>query len=129
VQFMAWTTWITIGSFSGAISVLLGAFGAHAMKGKFSDEYLGVFETGVRYQFIHALAILAVAMVAARIDGVYIRWAGYLFLTGSVIFSGSLYALVLTGQRWLGMITPVGGIALVAGWILLGISTMTSGRV
>jgi uncharacterized membrane protein YgdD (TMEM256/DUF423 family) len=125
MHFMAWTTWITIGSFSGAISVLLGAFGAHAMKGKFSDEYLAVFETGVRYQIIHALAIIAVAMVAARIDGTAIKMAGYLFLVGSILFSGSLYALVWTGQRSLGMITPVGGLALIMGWILLGISTMT----
>lgn len=105
---------------------MLGAFGAHAMKGKYSEDYLAVFETGVRYQFFHALAMIAVAMVAARIDGPAIRWAGYAFLFGSILFSGSLYALVLTGQRSLGMITPVGGLALIVGWILLGISTIPS---
>jgi uncharacterized membrane protein YgdD (TMEM256/DUF423 family) len=121
---MAWTTWISIGSFSGALAVILGAFGAHAMKGRYGDDLLAIFETGVKYQMYHALALLAVATVASRIDGALVRTAGYMFLIGTVIFSGSLYALVFTGNRSLGMVTPIGGVALVLGWVCLGLATL-----
>jgi len=123
---MAWTTWITIGSLSAALSVILGAFGAHAMKSNFPADQLNIFETGVKYQMYHAIALFVVAFVASRIDSTSIKVAGYAFLIGTVLFSGSLYALVFSGNKALGMITPLGGVALIVGWISLAISTFPS---
>jgi len=107
--------------FAGALSALMavaaGAFGAHALRARLSPDLLAAFETGARYQMYHALALLAVAWLAAAKPGANsVVWAGGLFLLGTVVFSGSLYALALTGQRWLGAITPLGGIAFLAGW-------------
>lgn len=120
---MTWTTWISIGSLFGALSVLLGAFGAHALKTKLSPESLVIFETGVRYQMYHAFALFGVALVASRIDVLSVKVAGYCFIAGILLFSGSLYALVFTGVKTLGMITPVGGILLVLGWLSLAKAT------
>ena len=121
---MAWSTWITIGSLSAGISVILGAFGAHAMKAKYSPDQMAIFETGVRYQMYHAIALLVVAFVASRIDVLSIKVAGYSFLIGTLLFSGSLYALVFSGNRSLGMITPIGGLGFIVGWIALAIATL-----
>jgi uncharacterized membrane protein YgdD (TMEM256/DUF423 family) len=107
------------GALFGAAGVAAGAFGAHALKGRLSPEMLAVFETGVRYQLVHALALLATAWAADRWASPAIRAAGWLFATGIVIFSGSLYVLCLSGVRALGAVTPLGGIALIAGWLLL----------
>jgi len=101
------------------LGVVLGAFGAHALRERLSPEDLAIFETGVRYQMYHALALFAVAWAASRWPGPAVNAAGWMFIVGVLIFSGSLYALVLTGTRWLGAITPVGGVALILGWALL----------
>lgn len=109
-----------IGSLSGAIGVAAGAFGAHSLRSRLTPEMLSVFETGVRYHLVHALALVAVSWAATRSPGPATSVAGWLFVVGTVLFSGSLYALSLTGNRALGAITPLGGVAFIAGWLLLG---------
>src|SRR3954465_194468 len=101
----------SIGALSAMIAVAAGAFGAHALRTRLSLEYLAVFETAARYQMYHALGLLAVAWAASRWPGAFSHGAGWLFVAGTVLFSGSLYALALTGARWLGAITPLGGAA------------------
>lgn len=115
-----------IGALSGAISVLLGAFGAHALRDRLTPQLLDTFETGVRYQIYHALAILFVAFALTRWSSNLIGYAGWAFVLGTLLFSGSLYLLALTGTRWLGAITPFGGVAFIAGWILLAIGVWLS---
>lgn len=111
---------IALASLSGLVSVALGAFGAHGLKERVSAELLQTWETAARYQATHALATLAAAWLlsqwpSARAAGL----AGWCFLGGTLLFSGSLYALVLSGQRWLGAVTPFGGLLFMAGWALL----------
>ncbi len=118
---MAGAGWVAAGAAAGAIGVAVGAFGAHALRGRVDPQQLAVFETGVRYHLVHALALLATGWAAARWPGAWAVAAGWLFLAGIVLFSGSLYVLVLTGARWLGAITPVGGLAFIAGWICLAV--------
>ena len=108
-----------LGSILAGIAVGLGAFGAHGLRGILSPEDLVIFETGVRYQMYHALALLGVAWAVTQWETVLLEWSGWLFVLGILVFSGSLYILVLTGQRWLGAVTPLGGLALILGWVLL----------
>jgi uncharacterized membrane protein YgdD (TMEM256/DUF423 family) len=108
-----------LGAVLGALGVAAGAFGAHALKTRLTPEMLAVFETGVRYHLIHALGLLAVAWAATRWTSASIRAAGWLFVLGVLLFSGSLYAMCLTGVRMLGAITPFGGVAFIAGWLCL----------
>jgi len=110
----------TLGAVSAFFAVAAGAFAAHGLKGRLSPELLSVFETAARYQMYHALALLATAWAATRWPGRRTAAAGWLFVAGTVVFSGSLYALALTGIRTLGAITPVGGLSFLAGWICLG---------
>jgi uncharacterized membrane protein YgdD (TMEM256/DUF423 family) len=106
-----------IGAVSALVGVAAGAFGAHALKDRVSAEMLAVFEVGARYQMYHALALLAVGWAATRWPGTALAAGGWLFVAGTFLFSGSLYLLSLTGQRWLGAITPLGGLAFLAGWL------------
>jgi uncharacterized membrane protein YgdD (TMEM256/DUF423 family) len=108
-----------LGSASALAGVAAGAFGAHGLRGRLTPDLLAVFETGARYQLYHALALLAAAWATTRWPGPWPPRAGWLFLTGTVLFSGSLYALALSGVRWLGAITPLGGAAFLAGWLCL----------
>ena len=108
-----------VGSISALIAVGLGAFGAHGIKGRLTPEMLNAFEVGVRYQMYHALALLAVAWALSRWPRAEITVAGWLFIAGTIIFSGSLYLLSLTGVRWIGAITPIGGVAFLLGWLSL----------
>jgi uncharacterized membrane protein YgdD (TMEM256/DUF423 family) len=101
------------------MGVAAGAFGAHGLKGRLTPEMLAVFETGVRYHLIHALALLAVAWAVTRWSSRAIGVAGWLFVVGIVLFSGSLYVLTLSGIRGFGAITPFGGVAFILGWLLL----------
>jgi uncharacterized membrane protein YgdD (TMEM256/DUF423 family) len=110
------------GSLSGFLAIAAGAFGAHALRARLAPASLAIFETAVRYQMYHALALLAVAWASTRWPGALPQWAGWLFVAGTVLFSGSLYLLALTGVRWLGAVTPLGGIAFLAGWICLLLS-------
>jgi uncharacterized membrane protein YgdD (TMEM256/DUF423 family) len=108
-----------IAALSGCLGVALGAFGAHALEARLAPDLLAVFETGVRYQLYHVVGLMAVAW-AHRLGGHgATRAAGWLFVAGTVLFSGSLYVLALSGVRWLGAITPVGGVAFLAGWVSL----------
>lgn len=101
------------------LGVAAGAFGAHALRTRLSPEMLAVFETGVRYQMYHALALLAVAWAQTKWPGAVLGAGGWLFIVGILVFSGSLYLLTMTGIRWLGAVTPIGGLALLAGWLCL----------
>ena len=113
---------LIIGALSAAASVGAGAFGAHALRARVEPRMLEVFETAARYQMYHALALIAVAWVASRAPGPATTAAGWLFVAGTVLFSGSLYAMTFTGVRAVGAITPVGGICFIAGWIALALS-------
>jgi uncharacterized membrane protein YgdD (TMEM256/DUF423 family) len=108
-----------IGALSAFVGVALGAFGAHGLKSRLSAEMLATFEVGVRYQMYHALALLAAGWAQTRWPGTTVSAAGWLFVAGTVVFSGSLYLLSLTGQRWLGAVTPLGGLAFLGGWLCL----------
>ena len=108
-----------IGAVSAFIAVAAGAFGAHWLGDRMAEDLAEIYETAARYQMYHALALLAVGWVAGRWKIAGIRWAGWLFVAGTAVFSGSLYLLSITGLRWLGAVTPIGGVALLAGWLLL----------
>jgi uncharacterized membrane protein YgdD (TMEM256/DUF423 family) len=112
-------TFFAIGALSALVAVAAGAFGAHGLADRLPAERLVTFETAARYQMYHALALLAVAGAATRWPGSPVTAAGWLFLAGTVLVSGSLYVLSLTGIRWLGAITPLGGVAFIAGWACL----------
>ncbi len=116
---------LTFGAALAGIAVAAGAFGAHALRARLSPGDLAIFETAVRYQMYHALALLAVAWASTLVpDVAFVRWAGLCFIAGVLIFSGSLYLLVLTDTRWLGAITPIGGVALIGGWICLALAAL-----
>lgn len=115
-------TFMFVGALMGGVGVGLGAFGAHALKSRLSSDMLAVFETGVRYQMYHALALLAVGVLLTRAEGRAVVVAGWSFTTGILLFSGSLYALALTGVTTLGAITPLGGVAFLIGWLALAIA-------
>jgi uncharacterized membrane protein YgdD (TMEM256/DUF423 family) len=114
-------TFVVLGALSAAVSVAAGAFGAHGLKPRIEPRLLEVFETGARYQMYHALALLAVAWVASRRASPAVAWAGWLLFAGTVLFSGSLYAMALTGVRPLGLVTPFGGVAFIVGWVILAL--------
>lgn len=103
----------------GAVGVALGAFAGHGLRTRLTPDMLAAFETGVRYQLYHVFALFAAAWGFARWQHRAFAWGGWLFVAGVVIFSGSLYALALTGTRSFGMLTPVGGLAFLAGWLCL----------
>ncbi|MCB1678574.1 MAG: DUF423 domain-containing protein [Halioglobus sp.] len=111
---------ITLASFSGMLAVVFGAFGAHALKNRLDDDALGVYATAVQYHFYHSLALLAVGVIAmGQPQTVLLKSSGWLFFIGILVFSGSLYLLSFTGMRWLGAVTPLGGLAFVGGWACL----------
>lgn len=113
---------LLLAAFAGFTGVALGAFAAHGLKARLSAEYLAVFQTGVHYQLIHALALFGVALLLQRLPSALLQVAGSLFALGIVLFSGSLYLLTLSGIGKLGMITPLGGLAFLAGWLCLGLA-------
>ncbi|HVI75528.1 MAG TPA: DUF423 domain-containing protein [Anaeromyxobacteraceae bacterium] len=108
-----------LGALSAFVSVAAGAFGAHALRARLAPDLLVIFETGARYEMYHALALVAVAWAAQRWPGPATSAAGWLFVAGTLLFSGSLYALALSGVRAIGAVTPFGGVAFLAGWALL----------
>ncbi len=116
-----------LGSISGGLAVALGAFGAHALKARLTPDLLTTFETGVRYQMYHALALLVVALAMTRVPAAsLLSVAGWLFVIGTLLFSGSLYLLCFTRQRWLGAVTPFGGLAFIGGWVCLALAAFGS---
>jgi uncharacterized membrane protein YgdD (TMEM256/DUF423 family) len=115
------------GSISAFLAVAAGAFGAHALRARLEPGLLLTFESGARYQLYHALALFAVAWAATRWPGTPVRLAGWLFIAGTVLFSGSLYVLALTGARWIGAITPLGGLLFLGGWVALAVGIAKGG--
>lgn len=110
---------LALGGAAALLAVVLGAFGAHALKGRVDPAMLAVWHTGVEYHVYHALGLLAVGLVVGRLpDSALLRWSGWLMVAGIALFSGSLYALALSGERWLGAATPLGGFAFIAAWLL-----------
>jgi len=118
------TGWFAVGALAAGIGVALGAFGAHGLKGRVEPALLDVFETGVRYHMYHALALLALGLAQARSPAPLLNAASWLFAVGIVVFSGSLYLMTLTGARWLGAITPIGGVAFLLGWAVAVLSAI-----
>lgn len=119
---------IALAAINGFIAVGLGAFAAHGLKNRLPEDLLAIFQTGVQYQMYHALALFGVGLLAMQLsDSTLLRASGWAFVIGIVIFSGSLYVLSLSGVRWLGAITPIGGVAFLTGWGLLAIA-MLAGR-
>ncbi|MBI3549517.1 MAG: DUF423 domain-containing protein [Elusimicrobia bacterium] len=116
------TFWSRAAAIGMLLTVALGAFAAHGLKGLLTDEMKGIFETGVRYQAYHSLGLFVVAWAMSRSPSRGVQAAGVCFVAGMVLFSGSLYALSLTGARKLGMITPIGGVLFLAGWTLLALA-------
>jgi uncharacterized membrane protein YgdD (TMEM256/DUF423 family) len=113
------TAFVALGALFGLVSVAAGAFGAHGLRDRLPADQMEVFQTAVRYQMWHALALLAVGLLQASGTGRWHGAAGWLFTGGIAVFSGSLYLLVLAGWRWVGPVTPIGGAALLAGWLCL----------
>ena len=114
-------TFAVLASLSAGLAVAAGAFGAHALRARLPAEALAVFETAARYQMYHALALFGVAWAFTQWPQPLVRAAGWLFVGGTLVFSGSLYILSTTGQRWLGAVTPLGGLLFLAGWLALAI--------
>ena len=117
--------WIKLGAIFGGLSVMLGAFGAHSLKERLTEKSLATFQTGVLYQFIHSLALILVGLLAMHFADEHqkkIQRPGWFFLVGIILFSGSLYSLALGGPRWLGPVTPLGGLSFMIGWFLLAFS-------
>ncbi|MGB5600776.1 MAG: DUF423 domain-containing protein [Thiothrix litoralis] len=114
---------LLIGSLSGMLAVILGAFGAHGLEQLVDAKMLQRFHTGVEYQFYHSLALLLISILYKSIRNKYVMFAGYAFLLGMVLFSGSLYAYVLTGVKGFAMVTPLGGLSFMIGWALLAFSS------
>ena len=116
---------LILGGINAALGVMLGAFGAHGLKTRMTAEMLAVYQTGVHYHLLHALGMLVVGMVATQlVDSTYLKWAGWLMLVGIVLFSGSLYLLSLTGVRGVGIVTPFGGVAFIAAWIVFVVAVL-----
>lgn len=119
-------TWIVVAATLGFLGVAAGAFGAHALEGRVAPDLLSAFETGARYHLVHALALAFVGLASARWGDPAWTVAGWCFTAGVVVFSGSLYTLALSGVRWLGAVTPLGGVAFLAGWLAVLVAAWRS---
>jgi uncharacterized membrane protein YgdD (TMEM256/DUF423 family) len=118
---------LALGGINAALVVALGAFGAHGLKARLTPDMLAVYQTGVHYHLFHALGLLVVGLLAAQItDSAALRWSGWLMLAGIVLFCGSLYVLSVSGLRWLGVVTPFGGVAFVVAWALFVVAVVKS---
>jgi uncharacterized membrane protein YgdD (TMEM256/DUF423 family) len=119
--------YIKIGAFAAMLSVVFGAFGAHLLEGRLTSDELDIYQTGVHYHMFHAVGILLIALLIDRLPSQKLAiWAARLLIVGIVLFSGSLYALALSGVKVLGAITPLGGVAFIAGWICMALSARTA---
>ena len=119
-------TFLIFATLLGALAVALGAFGAHGLKDIVTEARLGTFETAVRYQMYHALALFAVVALMRWMPSPLLGWAGWLLIAGVLIFSGSLYLLVFTEKAWLGAVAPIGGASMIAGWVLMLVAVIRS---
>ena len=117
--------WIKLGGIFGGLSVMLGAFGAHSLKERLTEKSLATFQTGVQYQFMHSIALILVGLLMLNLGEEFskrLNRSGWFFLAGIILFSGSLYSLALGGPRWMGPVTPIGGLSFMIGWFLLAFS-------
>ena len=121
-----WTWWLAVGSTLSAVAIGIGAFGAHAIKGKISVEDTAIFETASRYLTTQSLGIILVALCMSRLDSISLSIAAWCMSIGSVVFSGSLYALIWTGNRGLGAITPIGGVLLLVAWLSVAFAAISA---
>jgi len=119
---------LTMAALLGALAVALGAFAAHGLQGQLTERLLQVFQIGVQYQFYHVFALLFTGLMQQRRNSAGLKLASVLFLLGILVFSGSLYVLALSGVHWLGAITPLGGSAFIAGWLVLAFSIFTQSK-
>lgn len=119
---MTASRWATVGAALGGLAVAFGAFGAHGLRDRLTPADLATFDTGARYQMYHALALLAVAWLADRAPSRAVETAGWAFLVGMLVFSGSLYLLTLGGLRWMGAVAPLGGVSFLIGWASLALA-------
>lgn len=120
-----WKLFVVLGAINAAIAVGFGAFGAHGLEGKLSERLMDVYQTAVQYQTMHALGLLAIGLVAAYVgSSASLSWAGWLLMSGIILFSGSLYTMAFTGITWLGAITPLGGVSFIIGWVMLIVSVV-----
>ncbi|WP_202081519.1 DUF423 domain-containing protein [Caldalkalibacillus salinus] len=115
---------VLLGSINAFLTVALGAFGAHGLKGKLSDYHFEVFQTGVQYHMMHAIGLILVGILAQWLNPNLLNWAGWTLLIGIILFSGSLYTLAMTGIGKLGAITPIGGLAFLIGWVLVAMAAL-----
>jgi len=113
---------LLLAALSGFMSVALGAFAAHGLKNVTTTEMIAIFNLGVEYQFYHTFALIAVAFAGHWLKSRLLDWAGYLFIVGTMLFSGSLYLYALLGTKWTGPITPLGGVCLLLGWLLIAVA-------
>ena len=114
---------LVLGCINAMLAVLLGAFGAHGLRYRLSVELMAIFQTGVQYHFYHAIGLIAVGLIALHLPvTAWLKWSGWLMFAGIMIFCGSLYVLSIFNMRWLGMVTPVGGLAFILSWLLLAIA-------
>lgn len=121
-------TFLFLGALACLLAVVLGAFGAHALRARLSPDMLAVYQTGVQYHFWHALGLLAIALALAHLpESSLLKAAGWAVLFGIVVFSGSLYLLAITGLKWIGAITPIGGVAFIVGWTLVALAALRAG--
>ena len=118
---------LSLGSISGALAVIIGAFGAHGLKDKLTEHMLAVYKTGVEYQFYHTLALLGIGMLALHVESKLLVASGWSMVVGILLFSGSLYALSISGIKNLGAITPIGGLFFIMGWVLLTVTILKAG--
>ncbi len=120
---------LLLGAANAALAVLLGAFGAHSLKTQLAADMMAVYQTGLQYHLFHSLGLLAVGLVALHLsDSRWLRWSGWLMLAGIVIFSGSLYVLSTTGWKWLGTVTPLGGLSFIIAWVLFTVALVKRTR-
>ncbi|MFQ5658918.1 MAG: DUF423 domain-containing protein [Gammaproteobacteria bacterium] len=118
---------LMLGALNAMLSVALGAFGAHGLKTRLPQEMMAIYHTGVQYQFYHAIGLILIGIIALHLPASsWLRWSGWVMFTGIILFSGSLYLLALTQIRWLGMITPLGGLAFIISWLLLAVAVLKS---
>jgi uncharacterized membrane protein YgdD (TMEM256/DUF423 family) len=123
-------TFIAVGAVLGALAVAIGAFAAHGLKKIMDPEFVQLIETGVKYQFYHAFGLIAIGIIAQQMPSIFFKWAGRLFILGTILFSGSLYALSIIKQNdlthfnWVGAITPLGGLSFITGWLLLALAVL-----
>lgn len=116
-------TLLMVAAISGLLAVVIGAFGAHGLKGRITTDLMAIFQTGVQYHFYHTLALLLVGILMLQFPQIsLLKWSGWLFIAGIVVFSGSLYVMAITDIKWLGAITPIGGVAFIAGWLTMAIA-------